>query len=473
MSPAKPVAPGSSDTPRAQLGTELLKRFVATLRAAQLYSHDHPIVARNLDALSTAIQLLLALEPAVVIGVVGDEIVVDDRPLRADALGGLVRRLKDIGVERVTIERGVSAIELSTFVKAVGALERAVEGESPSFPTLAHIRVGRIVVGQRMDTGTADMASFRRMYEEAVSVAEGIWESARTEEQPDATMAHTMVEGLAQAVSQNRTSLLALTTLKNYDNYTFTHMVNVSILTMGQARALGIDGPLLREIGLAALMHDIGKVKTPLEILNKPDKLTDAEFAIMQRHTVDGAEILRGTPDIPTLAPVVAFEHHMRLDGTGYPRAAVRASLNLGTMLCGIADVYDAMRSQRKYQQAHPTDRILEVLKRSDGKQFDQNLVRRFVQLVGIYPVGNLVRLDTGETAVVTAVHAPNSRRPRVRVIIDRDGARVEVPYEINLWESETAAGEPSDPAVPPRPTGIIAPVDPADVGNIDPLALL
>ena len=124
-------------------------------------------------------------------------------------------------------------------------------------------------------------------------------------------MARTMIDGLAQAVAQNRTALLALTTLKNYDNYTFTHMVNVSILTMGQARGLGIDGPLLREFGLAALMHDIGKVRTPLEVLNKPDKLTDAEFAIMKRHVVDGAEILRKTPDMPALAPVVAFEHHL------------------------------------------------------------------------------------------------------------------------------------------------------------------
>ncbi len=217
-----------------------------------------------------------------------------------------------------------------------------------------------------------------------------------------------MIDGLAQAVAQNRSALLALTTLKNYDNYTFTHMVNVSILTMGQARGLGIDGPLLREFGLAALMHDIGKVRTPLEILNKPDKLTPDEFAIMKRHTVDGAEMLRSTPDIPTLAPVVAFEHHLRLDGTGYPDGAKRPTLNAGTMLCGIADVYDAMRSQRAYQQAFPTDRILEVLKRNDGKQFDQHLVRRFVQLVGIYPIGNLVRLNTGEVAVVRSIHAPD-----------------------------------------------------------------
>ena len=99
----------------------------------------------------------------------------------------------------------------------------------------------------------------------------------------------------------------------------------------------------------------------------------------------------------PALAPVVAFEHHLRIDGTGYPDGVSRPNLNLATMLCGIADVYDAMRSQRKYQQAFPSERILAVLQRNDGKQFDQNLVRRFVQLLGIYPVGNLVKLNTGE----------------------------------------------------------------------------
>ena len=110
---------------------------------------------------------------------------------------------------------------------------------------------------------------------------------------------------------------------------------------------MAIDGALLREFGLAALMHDIGKVRTPIEILTKPDKLTDAEFAIMRMHVVDGAEILRRTPEMPPLAPVVAFEHHLRLDGTGYPVGVNRTALNLGTMLCSIADVYDAMRSQR------------------------------------------------------------------------------------------------------------------------------
>jgi putative nucleotidyltransferase with HDIG domain len=297
-----------------------------------------------------------------------------------------------------------------------------------------------------------------------VSVAGSLWESADTEGKPDTTIAKTMIDGLAQAVAQNRTALLALTTLKNYDNYTFTHMVNVSILTMGQARGLGIDGALLRELGLAALMHDIGKVRTPLEILNKPDKLSDSEFEIMKRHVIDGAEILRKTPDVPALAPVIAFEHHLRLDGSGYPIGAKRASLNVGTMLCSIADVYDAMRSQRAYQQAFPTDRILAVLKRNDGVQFDQHLVRRFSQLVGIYPAGNLVRLNTGEIAVVRKVYAPDPHRPQVRVVFGRDGKRLDITYDLNLWEASDAGSE--------RPSSVVAPLDPASY-QIDPLTLM
>jgi putative nucleotidyltransferase with HDIG domain len=242
-------------------------------------------------------------------------------------------------------------------------------------------------------------------------------------------------------------------------------MVNVSILTMAQARGLGIDGPLLREIGLAALMHDIGKVKTPPEILNKPDKLTPEEFTIMRRHVVDGAEILRGTPEIPSLAPIVAFEHHLRIDGTGYPHGVSRPELNLATMLCGIADVYDAMRSQRKYQQAHPSERILAVLQINDGKQFDQNLVRRFVQVMGIYPVGNLVRLNTGEVAIVLQVHAPDPYRPKVRVLFESDGGRLELPRDVNLWE--TAHEGRGDIA-----SSVVAPLNPADYG-VDPLSFI
>jgi HD-GYP domain-containing protein (c-di-GMP phosphodiesterase class II) len=137
----------------------------------------------------------------------------------------------------------------------------------------------------------------------------------------------------------------------------------------------------------------------------------------------------------------VAFEHHLRADGSGYPARVSRHRLNLGTMLCGIADVYDAMRSQRVYQSAFPTERILAVLQRNDGMQFDKHLVRRFSQIVGIYPAGTVVRLDDGAVAVVLQPYAPDPFRPRVRLLFGSDGARLDRPCDVNLWER--GAGDP------------------------------
>ncbi len=447
-------------TERARLADELLRRLAAAIRGVQLYAPGHPLVTRSITALSDTLVTAHSAMPSVTIGIVGEELVVGDIPIphAAETMGELIRRVQQAGIERIVIDRGVQDDEIMRLVEAVSRSESG--DQTATLSHLPHIRVGRLQVEEQTEAGVGDIATFRRLYDDAVKVAETLWESTGVEGIPDADAARGMVDSLAQAVAQNRTALLALTALKNYDNYTFTHMVNVSILTMGQARGVGIDGPLLREFGLAALMHDIGKVKTPNEILNKPDKLTEHEYEILKKHTVDGAQILRKTPEMPTLAPVVAFEHHLRADGTGYP-SAQRAQLNLGTSLCGIADVYDAMRSQRVYQPAFPTDRILAVLQRNDGKQFDQHLVRRFVQLVGIYPVGNMVRLYNGEIAVVMKAHAADPYRPRVRILMAADELPLPNPIEVNLWELESE-----------QDNAIQAPLDPAEYG-IDPLLQL
>jgi putative nucleotidyltransferase with HDIG domain len=434
------------------------------VRAAQLYAADHPLLGKNVEGLLAALRSLHPHNPSVAIGIVSNQLVVADTPMAKASAGmaELIKRLREHEIERIAFDRGVTPDEVTAFIHAIASLGNKGAAEQP--PQFPHIHVGRINADERKDDGIgSDMAAIRQLYSNAVSVAQTVWESATVEGMPDVPAALQTVEGLAEAVTQNRTALVALTAMRNYDNYTFTHMVNVSILTMGQARALGIDGRLLREFGLSALMHDIGKVRTPKEILNKPDKLTDDEFVVMRRHTVDGAEILRRTPEMPILAPVVAFEHHLRLDGTGYPFGVRRQSLNVGTMLCSISDIYDAMRSQRAYQQAFPTERILAVLKRNDGTQFDQHLVRRFVQLLGIYPPGNLVRLSTGEVAVVARVHAPDPYRPRVRVLFNASGARLDLPYERNLWE-------PPHPGAPAD--SVVRPLDPAEFG-IDPLNFL
>ncbi|HEY7499640.1 MAG TPA: HD-GYP domain-containing protein [Vicinamibacterales bacterium] len=450
---------------RTVIYDELLRRFASGTRAAQLYAPDHPLLGKNVEGLLAGLKTLHQQMPAVTVGIVDHEFVVADTPLPKASAGmkDLIDRLLANKIERLSFERGVADKEIVDLMLAVARLSTK-GADAPPVWNFPHIRVGRITSEEPGKDGIAsDMAAIKQLYSSAVTAAEAAWESAAAEGKPDVPAALHAVEGLADAVTQNRTALVALTAMRSYDNYTFTHMVNVSILTMGQARALGIEGRLLREFGLSALMHDIGKVRTPKEILQKPERLTEQEFVIMRRHPVEGAEILRRTPEMPILAPVVAFEHHLRLDGTGYPEGAKRSALNLGTMICSIADVYDAMRSQRAYQQAFPTDRVLAVLKKDDGLHFDAKLVRRFVQLLGIYPPGTLVKLSSDAVAVVTRVHAPDPYRPRVKLLFAPDGTPYEKPFERNLWERSPDGSTPDS---------VVGPLEPSAYG-IDPLNYL
>ncbi|MBI3265281.1 MAG: HD-GYP domain-containing protein, partial [Acidobacteria bacterium] len=434
-------------TRRSRLAQDLVHRFAAALSGVQLYSADHPLVVRHITALAEILERLHAEQPAITVGMVGPQMIIDDTALQASTTGvaELQKRFRDRGIERLVIERGVEAYEIRQLLAAlskgrvtdrIGSLD-ALAQEAATWLGLPHIRVGRLQgAATWSDAATVSGAdAARQVYAEGVAAATEIWQSAVADKTPDARLSRTMIDTVARGVAQNRTALLALVALKHYENYTFTHMVNVAILTMAQARTLGIEGPLLREFGLAALMHDIGKIEVPYEILTKTDKLTDEEFRILKRHPIDGAAMLRRAKEMPALAPIVAFEHHLRLDGSGYPYGVRRGALNLGTMLCSIADVYDAMRSQRAYQEAFPTDRILAVFQRNDGVQFDQHLVRRFVQLLGIYPPGNLVKLTTGEIAVVLEPYAADPYRPRVRLLYGSSGEALDDQREVRLWE--------------------------------------
>jgi putative nucleotidyltransferase with HDIG domain len=240
-------------------------------------------------------------------------------------------------------------------------------------------------------------------------------------------------------------------------------MVNVAALSMAMARSLDLEGSTLREFGFAALMHDIGKVHTPLEILNKPDKLTDEEFKIMKQHVVDGAHVLRKTPETPALAPVVAFEHHLKQDLSGYPENIGSRTLNLCTMVVSVVDVFDALRSNRAYRAGLATDRIKHIMQQQDGTAFNRTLLRRFVNLMGLFPIGTLVKLNTEELAVVTQTHPDDPFRPQVKLITDGKGEKLEVPLLTNTWDRDARGN---------FPRAVVEAVDGSQAG-IDPLTYL
>jgi putative nucleotidyltransferase with HDIG domain len=448
-----------------QKGEDLIRRLAAALRSAELYSPTHPLVQRGIDALTAAATEALHAVPSIVVGFIGDEIVVDGTrlPKGSASLAGFARDLRERDIEKVTLSRGLTREEIRSLVAVLG--DRQSRGPLPErliARGVRHVTLGRVVV-EDVAGDQAGIAAARRVYSSAVDTAETLWQAAKAGEAPDPGAARRIIDGLARLVTQDRTSLVALTALKKYDNYTFTHMVNVSALAMAQARALNVDGTLLREFGFAALMHDIGKVHTPLEVLNKPGKLTNEEFDIMKRHVVDGAHILRRTPEMPALAPIVAFEHHLKQDLSGYPENIGSRKLNLCTMIVSIADVFDALRSNRPYRSGMATDRIRAIMGEQGNPAFNQVLLKRFVNLMGLFPVGNLVRLSTEELAVVTAEHPTDPFRPQVKIIMDSTGGLLGEPLLANTWEVD-GRGD--------YPRAVIEQVDPEPLG-IDPLTFM
>jgi putative nucleotidyltransferase with HDIG domain len=444
---------------------DLVRRLGATVRAAELYAPTHPLVQRTANGLLAALTPALGDVPAVIVGFLEDDVVVNDfrLPRGSANLAGLLRDMRDRQVEKITFARGVDVADIRALMDELAdRTSRTAVGDRLTGRGIRRIQVSKVAIEDE-DDEPVGLAQAKQMYSKAVATAETIWAATKAGAQPDPADARGIIDSLSRLVYQDRTSLLALTAVKRHDNYTFTHMVNVAALAMAMARSLDLDGPMLREFGYAALMHDIGKVHTPPEILNKPDKLNDEEFTIMKRHVIDGAHVLRRTPETPALAPVVAFEHHLKMDLSGYPENVGARKLNLCTMVVTVVDVFDALRSNRAYRQGLATDRIRHIMSLQETTTFNKRLLRRFVNLMGLYPVGTLVRLNTEEVGVVTRTNRDDPFRPQVKLILDGKGETLETPLLTNTWDRD-ARGE--------FPRAVVETIDPQQVG-IDPLSYL
>jgi HD-GYP domain-containing protein (c-di-GMP phosphodiesterase class II) len=254
------------------------------------------------------------------------------------------------------------------------------------------------------------------------------------------------VQLIVDQVLNNETSLMGLTTIRDYDEYTFQHSVNVCIFSVALGKKLGLSKLQLYDLGMAALMHDIGKARIPVEILNKTSGLDDREWRIMQAHPWFGALTLfslRGYDEIPYRAILVAHEHHMKTDLTGYPRAIRPRQLGIFSRIVSVADGFDAATTRRSYQTVPiEPDQVLREMWENPRRGYDPVLVKALINLIGIYPVGTCVILDTLEVAVVSAANPDGAQlnRPLVRIALDADGAMQALPgRQVDLAEQDAS----------------------------------
>lgn len=366
---------------------EFIRHLLSSSTAAALYGMSHQQVQRLVAAAYGSLSRALAARPDIALLEVHGELVIDAEPQSCSlVLERFARLLRENGVGHLRFLAGVSLNELTSFINIL-----AQQGSSP-LGSGEFIRVGRVELPELGDdagslgAGSAGAASGHCSLEELPGVELArlteVYEAIKRNERLKPSGLATTVAELVEAFKREGEALLVMAALREKDEYTFTHTANVSILTIAQAMALGITGQLLNDIGMAAMLHDIGKMFVPDEILTKPGKLTDDEFAIMKRHPVKGARYLLETPGVPRLAAIVAYEHHMREDQSGYPTAPKGWRLNLASQMTSIADVFDAMRTRRPYQPPKEVDEIANLLLSKAGTEFPQPLVQNFLLLL-------------------------------------------------------------------------------------------
>lgn len=244
-------------------------------------------------------------------------------------------------------------------------------------------------------------------------------EDARLGHSVDTAGAKRLVTGMVGSIMRNADALIWMTQLKNRDEYTAMHSFNVCVLTLSFGRHLEMDQNTLVEAGLGALMHDIGKIRVPLEILNKPGKLTDREFAEMKNHPAYGRKILLESKDVYPSTIDIAYSHHERMQGQGYPRGLKDEAIGMLARMVAIVDMYDAITSDRIYHKGRSAIDTLKMLYEWRSSSLDKRLVEEFIQCLGIYPVGTLVELSNLEVGVVVSTNRNLRLKPQVLVVMD------------------------------------------------------
>ncbi|MGZ8245446.1 HD-GYP domain-containing protein [Methylomagnum sp.] len=237
----------------------------------------------------------------------------------------------------------------------------------------------------------------------------------------DIQLARSAVSECVSSILRNSEAIMLLTQIKNKDEYTSQHSFNVCVYSVLLGRHIGLKSPDLEDAGLCGLLHDMGKIRVPVEILNKEARLEDDELAVMQSHTVHGREILSSGRNVFNGTVDVAYGHHENMDGTGYPRGLAGHQTNLLTKIVAVVDKYDAITSDRVYRQGRPHLEAVGILQKQFKEKIDPNLATAFIACLGVYPSGSVVELSSGEIAVVIEHNPMYQLRPRIIVCRDKD----------------------------------------------------
>jgi HD-GYP domain-containing protein (c-di-GMP phosphodiesterase class II) len=365
-----------------------LRQFIRLLATAavnaSLYDLAHPQVVRLCQMALNELNLLFQSHEPLILKIIDDQLIFANQPLFRNLAVG--RFLDALGQQRISFLQLESGVYHEELLGLIGVLAKHHEKTGPISDS-KHIKYGRIEVrlrpaDSRPGSQYLDLAEIAD--QEADRFLE-LYETAQNKQRLDPSGLSRIVNSFINAFSSHSDTFLAIAPLRSMDEYTYTHSTNICLLNLAQARQLGIEGPLLNEIGLAAMLHDVGKMFIPQQILSKAGQLTAEEWRIIQQHPRLGAEYLLNTPGVPRLAVITAYEHHMRYDGSGYPQPTCPWQQNLCSQMTAISDTYDAMRTHRSYEKSLGFEQISSIMRGLAGSKLHPHLTGSFLQILGHY----------------------------------------------------------------------------------------
>lgn len=419
------------------LAGKLVFHLSAARKKAMLLPTTHAYVAAAIKDLYDILKYFLNMFPSTTVSFVEGEVFVQGNLLPHESLayGEFLAELAERNLASVTFERDVALEELATFVGLSNLKPEEIRNRGGWEQLLRdggvqHIRLGPLPVPLEavLEHGAADRRVPNELYRSVLEAIVNSFLEVRESNVLDLAFLENQVKLLVAGTIEQEEVLQRLTTLKSKHEYTFYHSVNVAILTLLMVSRLRLDQATLHAAGVAALLHDVGKMRVPQEILDKPSGLTDDEWRIMQSHSLEGARILSAQRGITPLAPVVAAQHHARHDLGGYPKFNGLDRLHLLSEIVAVADTYDALTSDRSYRGAMMPDRALRIVAEGRGVHFHPTMVKLFAHLSGMYPVGSVVQLDTGETGIVVQANPSDLIRPKVKLIQDKASSIRDLP---------------------------------------------
>lgn len=363
-----------------------LNAFAHVLGVMALYPEGHPRRERAIDAAFEQVDQLTASGSRPAFTFLEDEVIYGRQPLRELKAWEFGRRLADAGIQRLEFEERLSRDQFESFLDEVLArltLSTIDTSEVRQMRPLG-VRFGAVGLQAEVDDTVvaSEVATLNLSLGDEAESFRWLHTAVQSGGAVPLLEAEAVVRSLTVAMHGDRRMLMPLLQLKDFDQYTTTHSLNVAVLSMALAESLGGDPQDVRAIGVAGLLHDIGKTRIPLEVLTKPGVLTREEREIMNRHPVDGARILLQSADELEMAAVVAYEHHIMLNGGGYPSFHYSRPCRTASQLVHVCDVYDALCTKRPYRDAWPSEQALDYLESFSGQQFDPTLVAAFVRMM-------------------------------------------------------------------------------------------